>query len=117
MNKLLKVALLATCLAYTSLPAGAQARDTADCCHAIEDALKTVSEIKAGNNRASIENNFSLDGGIQTRGKSRYFYKKCKLIKIDVEFSQDGKLAWDDLCPTDTVVRVSKPYLQYPITD
>jgi hypothetical protein len=79
--------------------------------------MKAFDELKAGDTRAKLEQEFESDGGITGPKQSRYKFKKCPYIKIDVEFSRKGESDWMDYLPTDTVVHISKPYLQYPIYD
>jgi hypothetical protein len=90
-------------------------------CALVKEALNDSSHIKAGMTRAEVEKSFRADGGLQFFSKSgsttRYVYRKCELIKIDVKFeaavvSQTG--SWS---PNDIVVSVSKPYLEYPFSD
>jgi hypothetical protein len=80
-------------------------------------ALHAATELKTGDTRADVERNFQLDGGLQVQGKSRYVYKRWPLIKIDVEFSNQRTSDQSDSLPGDRVVRVSRPYLEYPYAD
>jgi len=81
----------------------------------IQRVLRTISNIKPGMTRQSLSRSFEGDGGMQFRSNGRYAYKHCHYIKIDIEFSNvdDGP----DFSPDDKIVKVSRPYLEYPISD
>ncbi|MGZ5262061.1 MAG: hypothetical protein ACXWC0_30985 [Burkholderiales bacterium] len=81
----------------------------------IEHVLRVVSHIKPGMTRQSLSRSFEGDVGLQSRSQGRYAYKHCHNIKIDIEFSRvdDGP----DFSPDDKIVKVSRPYLEYPISD
>jgi hypothetical protein len=115
MSSLLKALLLAGCVATLSVPINARAQTNRGCDDAITEVFKAVSELKAGDKRADVERSFTLDGGLSSMTISRYVFKKYPYIKIDVEFSAESKFA--ELSPTDVVVHVSKPYLEYPYAD
>ena len=87
----------------------------------IQDAITTVADLKVGDTRAKLERNFEQDGGISWRNESsehsRYLYKKCCLIKIDVEFALKMGSTPEKPSPEDTISSVSKPYLEYPFAD
>ena len=96
---------------------GESDRPTTALCEAlIVDALKQVDELKPGTPRAVLEHGFEEDGGLQFAAHSRYVLKKCHFIKIDVEFS-GGAIENRAALPTDQVVTVSRPYLEYPVDD
>jgi hypothetical protein len=117
MSRLAGALLLAGCFASFSFPAGTSAQDCHDSFESIAGALKAVAEIKAGSTRADVERHFVLDGGLHALEQSTYLYKKCDLIKIDVEFAHDSNRSWMDSTSKDTVVHVSKPCLEYPVAD
>jgi hypothetical protein len=84
----------------------------------IKEAISIAGNLKEGSIRSEVERDFVLDGGIQSRGASRYMFKKCRFIKIDVTFSKDENSGtWIDGSPNDKVISVSKPYLEYPVMD
>ena len=84
----------------------------------IKEVLEVAGNLKEGSIRSEVERDFTLDGGIQFRGTSRYMFKKCHFIKIEVTFSKDERAGtWIDGSPEDRVVTVSKPYLEYPVMD
>jgi len=96
--------------------AWAQAPAQCDGCALMEEALKTVQGLTPGTPRSKVELDFRADGGLQQiPGPTRYLFKKCPLIKIEVEFTHfEGQ---QDGMPSDQVVKVSRPYLEYPASD
>jgi len=94
----------------------AQAPANCDSCALMEDALKILQTLVPGTPRSKVEQDFRPDGGLQSfRNSSRYVFKKCPLIKVDIEFTHfEGQQ--DDL-QSDQIIRISRPYLEYPFYD
>ena|SRR5215831_13285203 len=86
-------------------------------CHAITEVLQVVNGLKPGASRAQLEKAFLLDGGMQFAGHTRYVFRTCHYIKLDVIFAGDGIDRRTELLSTDKIVNVSKPYLDFPVTD
>jgi hypothetical protein len=62
----------------------------------------------------------SAEGGLSTRTRRRYVYKRCSYIKVDVEFSRaDVDASPDSTIENldDRIVKISRPYLEYSIMD
>ena len=87
-----------------------------DNCAAIRDALKEIGELKPGDSRAQLERSFELDGGLNSRTNTRYVFKKCQYIKVEVEFPTTGN-GTAAFSPTDKIVKVSRLYLENPVYD
>jgi hypothetical protein len=87
-----------------------------DNCETIRDVLAKIHDLRFGDARASLEDSFELDGGLQFAGESVYAFKKCRFIKIDVQF-KTGAPEQIDLLPTDKIIKISRPYLEYPFRD
>jgi len=117
MNNLVRAVLLTGCIALFSIPADTSGQSRQAPEEFIKQALKTVGELKIGDTRANLERYFRSDGGMQYSKPERYVYKKCPFIKIDVEFSLKRGNSWPTLSPEDTLISVSKPYLEYPFYD
>lgn len=89
----------------------------------LQEAILSVARIHPGSTRAEVEEEFTMDGGMQFVVPSRYVLKKCPYIKVDIEFkaSDGGKLQFDESSgkhsPSDLVVKVGRPYLEYPDKD
>jgi hypothetical protein len=87
-----------------------------DCSQAVTNVLSILDSVHPGNTRARVEQTFTEDGGIQTRSQTRYTFKQCHYIKINVEFSYtDNHPA--DFSPDDKIVKISKPYIELPVAD
>jgi hypothetical protein len=99
-----------------TLPA-ASAQSPQDPTEFIQEAMKTVGDLKAGDTRAKLERDFKHDGGLEFSNQERYDYKKCLFIKIDVEFTHVQAATSQSFSPADTIVHVSKPYLEWPYSD
>ena len=92
---------------------------TAQCCSVVSQALEAVGRIHKGATRAEVEREFVADGGLFSREKTRYSFRLCPSIKVDVSFAP-GKEADGDFVsgsPGDTVTSVTKPYVEYPVKD
>ncbi len=96
--------------------AHAQAPAHCDGCALMEEALKTVQSFTPGTPRSKVEQDFRPDGGLQpVPGPSRYVFKSCPLIQIEIEFTHfEGQR---DGLPSDQVIKVSRPYFWYPAYD
>ncbi|MGB6692217.1 MAG: hypothetical protein WBE76_30610 [Terracidiphilus sp.] len=99
-----------TSSAYAQAPANCDSRAL------MEDALKILKDLVPGTPRSRVEQDFRPDGGLQSfHNSSRYVFKKCPLIKVDIEFTHfDGQQ--DDL-KSDQIIKISRPYLEYPFSD
>jgi hypothetical protein len=114
--KCLILAFMFSALVFSSRAQQADKQDQSE--NLIKEAISIAGNLKEGSIRSEVERDFELDGGIQSRGLSRYMLKKCHLIKIDVTFSKDKNSGtWIVGSPDDKVTSVSKPYLEYPVMD
>ena len=86
------------------------------CCAIAEQALRTFGKIKVGMTRAELEKYVAMDGGAQFRTPGRYVYPKCDYLKIEVEFNFDAEVG-RAFSPKDKVLRVGRPYIEYPTKD
>jgi hypothetical protein len=91
--------------------------DARDSCNEATGVLNTIRDIQAGDTRSKVELNFEEDGGMQFPPQTRYVWKDCKYVKIEVEFSPSGPSESRSFLPTDKVIKVSKPYLELPDMD
>jgi hypothetical protein len=61
---------------------------------------------------------FMEEGGIWSRTRHRYVYRKSGLVKVDVEFAPASEKDNDIRDrPDDRITKISKPYLGYVIID
>lgn len=85
-------------------------------CDMVAHALTDSQQIKPGNVRGEVEKTFTRDGGAQFPNSTRYVYKKCRYLHIDVEFelkAVPGQLFSAD----DVVAKTSKLYVDYSAKD
>jgi hypothetical protein len=112
--------LLAACLSVALFGAAQDqnprgTHGTSDSCGIIREAIAEFGKIKPGMTRRKVEEHFERDGGLQFRGATRYTYSKCKdaTIKVEIKFKLAGSVDRPAFSNDDTVVEVSKPYLEY----
>ena len=84
----------------------------------IQQHLPELQSIKVGMTRGELLKVFMEEGGISTRTWHHYVYRKCGLIKVDVEFApasdNDNTPRYR---PDDRITKISKPYLELMIMD
>jgi hypothetical protein len=82
----------------------------------VRQSLSEMQKIKRGMTRADMERLFIPDGGFQIYGATRYVYRECPFFKVDAEFERapNSPRAGG---PRDKVVKISKPYVEYPDED
>ena len=83
----------------------------------IRENLPELESIKVGMTRGELLKVFMVEGGISTRTRRRYVYRKCGYVKVDVEFAPAGDQ--DNIAerPGDRITKISKPYLELTIMD
>ena len=94
----------------------AQSPSGCSACGPIEQALEDSGQLTAGMTRHEAEQSFSLDGGMNFRGQTRYVYKKCDHIKVEITFEEDRGVH-NDFSPKDKITNRSKLYLEFPARD
>jgi hypothetical protein len=77
-------------------------------CAVVPDGLKEMDGLKPGDARDQLDGSFALEGGLQSRSKSGYAFKKCRHIKVDVEFSEEGNGDRTDFLAKDRIVKMSR---------
>ncbi|HKI26418.1 MAG TPA: IPT/TIG domain-containing protein [Candidatus Sulfotelmatobacter sp.] len=91
--------------------------ESRDCAMVVE-ALNAAARLRAGMVRADVEKDFELDGGLSVQDKGTFTYRRCHYIKVDVEFRvHKNESAPYTFSPQDEVLKISKPYLAYPLSD
>ncbi len=84
----------------------------------VSDILKECEKIKPGMTRADLLKVFTIEGGFSTVKQRTFVYRSCPIIKVDVDFApSDPKQNVLEERPTDTVSKISKPYLEWIIVD
>lgn len=90
----------------------------------IADSLIEMKTIKVGMTRADLLKVFATEGGLSTGLNRTYVYRKCPLIKVDVEFKPVGRSARDATgritlteADADVIEKISRPYLDWTVVD
>jgi hypothetical protein len=89
----------------------------------IDQVLTDVSSIQSGMTRAELLRVFTTEGGLSTRDEQRYVYRRCPYIKVMVTFRRpaDADDDWggapEEERAGDIIQSISKPFLEYSITD
>ena len=84
----------------------------------IAGIMKDISTITVGMKREQLDKVFATEGGLYTRQLRTYVHRQCPYIKVDVEFRPVGSetdVHGEGL--DDRIVKLSKPYLQWSISD
>jgi len=106
---------LALCV-YATFPQRNERPDDRCQCTVISKSIKEIAKFNVGMTRGDLSQVFDMDGGLSTRKSNRYIYKKCAYIKVDVEFEPLGDSSNVE-SPNDKIIKISKPYLEYPFAD
>jgi hypothetical protein len=80
----------------------------------IDSTLRSIQKVKVGMERFELLEVFTEEGGIATTSQRTYVYRQCPLIKVEVEFAASSR---DKELPTDKIVKISRPYLEWAHTD
>jgi hypothetical protein len=84
----------------------------------MSDILTEWKKITPGTTRTELLKVFTTEGGISTAKHRTFVHRRCPYIKVDVDFTlSDPKQSIVDERPTDTVSKISKPYLEWSIID
>ncbi len=84
----------------------------------IDSVMRSILAVKPGATRKDLLKLFTTEGGLSSRTQRTYVYKRCPYIKVDVRFAPVGNE--DDgfaEMPQDKVIALSRPYLEYAVTD
>jgi hypothetical protein len=84
----------------------------------VESVMRSIFTIKPGATRKDLLRVFTEEGGLSTRTQRTYVYKRCRYIKVDVEFAPVGDLKGGSTeMPADKIATISRPYLDYDVLD
>lgn len=85
------------------------------------EALKRMQTIKPGMTREALLGVFTTESGPWTSMQRRFVSRDCPFFKVDVEFRRAigrAKRDWrHDEDPTDVILTISRPYLEFGIFD
>jgi hypothetical protein len=127
-SRLLVFALWSTALvgptALHAAPLPGQAPSSTDHVSWVAEALKRIETIKPGMTREDLLKVFTTEGGLSTALQRTFVSRDCPYFKIDVTFEAVGRPSRDgdgrvtlEEGSQDIIVQVSRPYLQFRISD
>ena len=83
----------------------------------IDAVIRIADALHPGMTRADVLKNFQTEGGLSAREWNHYVYKRCPYIKVDVTFAvAPGEDPFKEAA-TDKIATVSRPYLEFSVTD
>ena len=90
----------------------------------VADVLKRMQTVKVGMTRSELLTVFTTEGGISTDLQRTFVSRDCPYFKVDVEFEAVGRPSRDSQGRVtlvegsrDTIIRISRPYLQFSVLD
>lgn len=122
MKRLVAITFFCMMLAFLAVPQSARAVPSTgfDEEHTawIASALRSIQTIKVGMKRSDLMKVFTTEGGLEfksaTTSQRTYVYRKCPYIKVDVKLAIQGP---DVDLPTDKIIEISRPYLNWSVGD
>jgi hypothetical protein len=105
-------------LVVANVPSNLPAQSPPGCpaCGQVEKALEDFGHLKAGMMRRDAEQYFALDGGMNFGGQTRYVYRKCEFIQVEITFEEDPDVR-NDFSQKDKITNLSKLFLAFPSRD
>ena len=112
------IACAARVLPHSSAQADAPRRGSPTHEEWVLKSLQEMNKVKEGMTRADLLKVFGEEGGLSTRTQRTYVYKECRFFKVDVKFepAERGSSPLAE-SPDDRITEISRPYLNYSITD
>jgi len=84
----------------------------------LNEMYTEATSIKPGMSRADLLRVFEEDGGLQRIPATRFLLKRCRMIKVEVEFDTKYGRMYKEKSDEDLkITKVSQPYLAYPHYD
>lgn len=80
----------------------------------VGEIITETASLKEGNTRANLQKYFTVEGGLSTPSQRTYVSKRCRNIKIDVQFRPVNV---EKESAGDVIQKISKPYLNLSIVD
>ena len=80
-------------------------------------SLSEIQTVKVGMKRRDVLRLFTTEGGFSSSTSKKYVYKGSLYIKVDIQFQSAGPTANPRESLDDEIVQISKPYLEYPVSD
>jgi hypothetical protein len=90
----------------------------------VTEALLRMQTVKVGMTRNDLLKIFTTEGGLSTGLRRRFVSRDCPYFKVNVEFEavgrpnrdRDGTVTLEE-DGRDVIVKISKPYLEFSVTD
>lgn len=83
----------------------------------VANVLKRIMTIDVGMTRENLLSVFTTEGGLSNRFQRTYVSQDCRYFKVDVEFDAPDRRDALTEDPRDKIVKISRPYLQFTISD
>ncbi len=80
----------------------------------LTSVMMEIQTIKVGMTREQLLKVFITEGGLSTYTWRTYVHRDCRYIKVNVNFNTINK---NKESPKDIITKISKPYLQWSISD
>lgn len=114
--RLLTIGLICVAVGVSEVALSKAAPSKPDSCEEVRQALVAYDKIKVGTTREVVEKDFEREGGFQSGGQTRYWYRRCNYIKLIVHYKTPNSDTVEFL-PSDAVTKKSRLYLGYPVLD
>jgi len=116
MKNLTRVLLAVVAVGFLVAPSRAGDETDKNLTKQISDVLTECKKITTGTTRTELLKVFTTEGGLSTATHRTFVHRRCPYIKVDVDFTLLDPKQKDER-PTDTVSKISKPYLEWSIFD
>jgi len=119
MKYLTSLFLATLTLAFLGAPSRAGDEPDKNLTKQISDILTECQKITPGTTRAELMKLFTTEGGGASPWRRIFVHRRCHFIKVEIEFtlSDPKNPKQEDGLPTDTVSKISKPYLEWTVLD
>ena len=116
MKKLFSLFLILPTLGFLAAPSRAGEVTDVKLTKQISDILTECQKMAPGTQRAELMKTFTTEGGFFSPTHRILVHRRCPCIKVEVEFTLSDTKQEDER-PTDTVSKISKPYLEWSHID
>jgi hypothetical protein len=121
------IARIAVIAAWCCLAHGVGAQPSKfdqDAARWVGDAMLEIETVKVGMTRGQLLALFDTEGGLFSGLRRTYVYRRCPLIKVDIEFEAFGRPSRDAEgrvtmveSDQDIIIKISRPYLARQVID
>ncbi len=108
--------LIALVMGSVAAPSPSRVEFDPDLTNQIAEILRDCHKVTPGKTRANLLRLFTTEGGLSMARSRTYVYHRCPYIKVDVQFTLSStNQSGVDEQPTDTIRKISRPYLAWGI--